>query len=1070
MNVRNSLDARRKLVILLVLVNLFAIAWTTWNIVSSRNEYLHRAETSSKNLAAALDLNIAANVEKIDLVLLSSVDFFEEQLAELDGLDAVGINTYLRKIQQRVPNLSGLRATDAEGTVLYGNGVKAAERASWAERDFFAVLRANPQTGLVITNPVFGKVTKMWLISFVRRYNHPDGRFAGVISASVNIDYLDSLISALDVGPHGVALMRDSNLGMIARYPKISTASGQVGAKGFSPELQAAIESGKQVVSFHATNTSDGIERLNTYRRLNKPPFHLVAGLSVADVLATWYNEILASLAGLVVFMLATTLAIYSLIRTVERTEQLVKSKSQFLANMSHEIRTPMNAILGLLGLLQGTELTHRQRDYASKAHGAAHGLLGLLNDILDFSKVNSGKMTLESLPFRLDTQMRNLSVVLSSNIKSVGVEVLFDIDPQLPEVVMGDAMRLHQILVNIGGNAVKFTENGQVVVSLKLVHSSGDSVRIAFAVQDSGIGIAPEHQQQIFSGFSQAEASTTRRFGGSGLGLVISKSLIELMGGTLQLDSALGLGTTFSFQIEFPTVQDLADELLAPVTPRCASQRVLIVDDNPVAHKLLLKMVQSMGWQGECVSGGNEALAKIDRERNAHGGAFPYTLILMDWQMPQMDGGETSRQVRNVARQCAGEALVIIMLSDNGRQNLALRTEQEQLLVNGFLVKPVSASMILDAVMDASAENSSIRRLSAGRASNRQLVGMRILVVEDNLINQQVADELLSAEGAIVSLAANGQLGVDAVHAAAPQFDVVLMDVQMPVMDGYTATGAIRNDLGLTQLPIIAMTANAMASDREACIAAGMNEHIGKPFDMAKLVSLLIRTTGFTPPAIEGLRAQTQTIEEAATRLASVEGLDLQGAIARMSGLRSLYTRTAKDFLKILSTVHGELSQLLRDQDRKKVAMTLHTLKGNAGTLGATALADEVKRLEQLCKSDLGCEQCQGELAGLAVCIEHAKLLLTQAISTLDSEVAAAPAAPQATQASSADLLSDLSELADLLKKSDMEALQKFAQMRVQLEALPDGLYDRLDAALQDFDFEAAHTICENAHRAASL
>jgi CheY-like chemotaxis protein len=377
---------------------------------------------------------------------------------------------------------------------------------------------------------------------------------------------------------------------------------------------------------------------------------------------------------------------------------------------------------------------------------------------------------------------------------------------------------------------------------------------------------------------------------------------------------------------------------------------------------------------------------------------------------------------------------------------------------------------MILDAVMDASSGNSSIRRLSAGRSSNRQLVGMRILVVEDNLINQQVADELLTAEGAIVSLAANGKLGVDAVHAAAPQFDVVLMDVQMPVMDGYAATGAIRNDLGLTQLPIIAMTANAMAGDREACIAAGMNEHIGKPFDMAKLVSLLIRTTGFTPSAIEGPIEQTHTIEAIPTPFASIDGLDMQGAIARMSGLHSLYKRTAKDFLKILSTVNGELSELVQVNDRKKVAMTLHTLKGNAGTLGAIALADEVKRLEQLCKTELGYEQCQGEIGRLAVFIDQAKLLLTQAISALEAETAIPPVASQTVHENPAHIVSALSELAHLLKKSDMDALQKFAEIRVQLEALPDGLFDQLDAALQDFDFEAAHAICETAQRAACM
>ena len=402
-------------------------------------------------------------------------------------------------------------------------------------------------------------------------------------------------------------------------------------------------------------------------------------------------------------------------------------AKSQFLANMSHEIRTPMHAILGMLRLLLGSDLSPRQLDYTQKTEVAARSLLRLLNDILDFSKVEAGKMTLDREPFRLEQLLRELSVMLSANVGEKTIDVSFDIDPNLPSVLLGDAARLQQVLINLGGNAIKFTAEGQVLIAVKPMQASDQQVSIAFSVQDSGIGIAPENQARIFSGFSQAEASTTRRFGGSGLGLAISQRLVALMGGQLKLESELGRGSTFSFVLDFPVV----DGALQPplVVPAAATLR---------------------------------------------------------------------RNVRDVAL--------------------------EPLPADGLVPTTTSAAL-------------------QGR-----LHGMHILVVEDNLINQQVARELLSKEGAVVTLAGDGQLGVNAVADASPMFDVVLMDLQMPVMDGYAATRKIRQELGLLALPIIAMTANAMASDRQACLDAGMNEHVGKPFDFSALVALLQRLTQSVP------------------------------------------------------------------------------------------------------------------------------------------------------------------------------------------------------------------------------
>jgi PAS domain S-box-containing protein len=740
--------------------------------------------------------------------------------------------------------------------------------------------------------------------------------------------------------------------------------------------------------------------------------------------------------------------------------EEAAQSKGQFLANMSHEIRTPMNAILGMLSLLQSTDMTARQRDYTSKSESAAKSLLGLLNDILDYSKVEAGKMSLEKAPFRIDQLLRNLAVILSSNGGSKDIEVLFDVDNALPEVVLGDAMRLQQVLINLGGNAVKFTSAGQVVVSLRILDKTPDAATIEFSVQDTGIGIAPEHQAHIFSGFSQAEGSTTRLFGGTGLGLAISKRFVELMGDDIRISSTLGVGSTFSFALTLPIADQVSVELgRLPHTPP-QPQRTLVIDDNDIAGELLQKMVRSWGWDAQRVRSGAQALDLISAQWALLPAQFPFPLIYIDWHMPDMDGWETARRILNMARERNATPPTVIMVTANGRETLAQRTDVEQAMLSGFLVKPFTASMLMDAFMDASSGKTGVRSPSRGRSIQRQLAGMRILVVEDNLINQQVADELLSAQGAIVSLAANGRLGVDAVAAAAPQFDVVLMDVQMPVMDGYGATKVIREELGLAQLPIIAMTANAMASDRDACLASGMNEHIGKPFDMTQLVSLLIKWTGLDAAGGDEVSAMLVEDPARAPTLPQIPGLDIATALARMSGMRTLYVRTARDFSRVLGDFTDELRQRLQGGESKAALMLLHTLKGNAGTLGVKELADMAAALEKCCKAgDLG--ECLEALTGLEALIQATRGRLAQAIAEL------APAdLPKTTQSNLAlntdQVVAALDELKLLAGSSDMSLLQRFAELRNTLAPLPEEFCDRLDGALQEFDFEAAKVLCE--------
>ncbi len=648
------------------------------------------------------------------------------------------------------------------------------------------------------------------------------------------------------------------------------------------------------------------------------------------------------------------------------QVEAATAAKGQFLANMSHEIRTPMNAVLGMLKLLQGTDLNQRQLDYALKASGAAKSLLGLINDILDFSKMDAGKMTLDPQPFALDQLMQDLSVIVSTNVGKKPVEVLFDIDPQLPPVLIGDAMRLQQVLINLSGNAIKFTAQGEVVMRLELRSQSGSAtdsevhsevhggvsgvsgeVKIRFSVRDSGIGIAPENQKKIFEGFSQAEVSTTRRFGGTGLGRNISQRLVAMMGGELALDSVLGKGSTFHFTLTLP----VGDALAVDVDAAEEDQRgdgltedlsVLVVDDNAIARELVQHMAQSLAWHAEVAADGAEALQLMQARQVA--GRQLFDAVFIDWEMPGMDGWETIARMRELM---GPNAPVTVMVTAHGRERLAERSKDEQASLNGILVKPITAAMLHEVLKRARAGQSNVRRQSRQAGAKRlELAGLRLLLVEDNELNQEVAQTLLEQAGALVRLACDGQQALDLLRLDASAFDVVLMDVQMPVMDGFTATRLLRkaggDGLNLAALPVVAMTANAMASDREECLAAGMNDFVSKPFEMAALVQVLLRVSGRLAAAKTVMERKFVTLALPAELQAKAMdlGIDAQQTINRFMGKTALYQRMVGSFCASAHELPAQLAAWLAQAKFAEAERALHSFKGLAATLGANRLA----------------------------------------------------------------------------------------------------------------------------------